>query len=364
MDLFYLINSYFIQFGTGLWLLISLLEWFKNNGRRYSPLFFLGLVIGSIQLRLGFYPAAPAGHFPFVTILLFTSIFAVGPLLLSLATSMFSFVTDEYRLPSYLHFLPPALALVMEIIFIFLPGYYPKEQVDGFLTHERINLLNYLVIAQGCIYPFYFFLVVKLAYKIKKKWEIDYDNNIIWLLLALSLFAHLLAHIGFQLQLPYLVHLGGDFLTITAISIVIISTRYPKFFIILRSELKQKEYENNVLRGVQIDLVLSRLRELMEVEKIFKDDEIRLSTLAQKTLVTPHQLSKIINDEFNLRFNDYINRFRIEETKRLLVAEKHKNIIHIAYEVGFNSKSTFNLQFFRQTGVSPTEFRKKNGPGL
>ena len=70
-------------------------------------------------------------------------------------------------------------------------------------------------------------------------------------------------------------------------------------------------------------------------------------------------LSHVINASFNQNFRDFINSYRIEESKSRLVQDD-MNILNIAYEVGFNSKSAFNTAFKKFTGMTPKEYRKKN----
>ena len=75
---------------------------------------------------------------------------------------------------------------------------------------------------------------------------------------------------------------------------------------------------------------------------------------------TPHQLSYIINNGFDENFYQFINRFRIEEAKKLILNPNmnHLSLLGIGFEVGFNSKSVFNTTFKKNTGKTPSEFKK------
>ena len=79
-----------------------------------------------------------------------------------------------------------------------------------------------------------------------------------------------------------------------------------------------------------------------------------------KKTISPYHISQVFNDCFNKNFYDFINLYRIEESKKLLRNPKNneKTILEILYEAGFNSKSTFNALFKKHTGVTPTEYRK------
>src|SRR5690606_4741131 len=74
----------------------------------------------------------------------------------------------------------------------------------------------------------------------------------------------------------------------------------------------------------------------------------------------PRALSNIINRQFECNFFEFINSYRIEEAKRLLAAPEYasKNMLEVMYDVGFNSKATFNTLFKKKVGMTPSEYRK------
>jgi AraC-like DNA-binding protein len=75
--------------------------------------------------------------------------------------------------------------------------------------------------------------------------------------------------------------------------------------------------------------------------------------------VTPHQLSRIINDMTGMNFRNYLNSFRVREAQNLLHEKPDMSVIEIAFSIGFNSKSSFNDAFLKTTGVSPRDYRSK-----
>jgi AraC-like DNA-binding protein len=85
---------------------------------------------------------------------------------------------------------------------------------------------------------------------------------------------------------------------------------------------------------------------------------LTLPELAQKLNISPCHLSQIINESFHQHFTDFVNKYRIEESKTLLKKNEQRwNISEIALESGFNSKSTFNSAFKKHTGITPKEFK-------
>ncbi|MBG6129025.1 AraC-like DNA-binding protein [Aquimarina sp. EL_43] len=100
----------------------------------------------------------------------------------------------------------------------------------------------------------------------------------------------------------------------------------------------------------------------MSEKKPFLDGDVSLITLANSLDVNPKVLSFVINEHSNKNFNDYINNWRVEEVKKRLndKAYKHYKMLSIAFDCGFNSKSTFNLAFKKATGLSPSQYKNSN----
>ncbi|WP_143773930.1 AraC family transcriptional regulator [Niastella vici] len=107
-------------------------------------------------------------------------------------------------------------------------------------------------------------------------------------------------------------------------------------------------------------LLIDKLVACMTEKKPYLDPELSLSTLAKELKMSRSQLSQLINDGMGENFYDFINKYRVEEVKRLMAdpGMAGYNLLGIAFEAGFKSKSTFNLIFKRFTGLTPTEYRK------
>ncbi|WP_161992017.1 AraC family transcriptional regulator [Flagellimonas algicola] len=91
------------------------------------------------------------------------------------------------------------------------------------------------------------------------------------------------------------------------------------------------------------------------------DNDINLAGLSDQLELSPHQLSYVINNGFNENFYHFINRHRVDKAKSLLsgtISDKY-SILGIAFESGFNSKTSFNTAFKNVTGQTPSEFKKK-----
>ena len=91
----------------------------------------------------------------------------------------------------------------------------------------------------------------------------------------------------------------------------------------------------------------------------FQNSQITLDFLSSETGVSQRRITNDIQNQFGCNFKTYINRLRINESKRLLL-EKELNIGEIAYKVGFNNQSHFNRVFKSELQISPTEYRDKH----
>lgn len=105
---------------------------------------------------------------------------------------------------------------------------------------------------------------------------------------------------------------------------------------------------------------LGRLREVMTTEKPFLNPLLSIHDLAEKTGIPVRHLSRVINESLDQNFFDFISDYRIDEAKRRLVDPSFENltVLGILYDVGFNSKSSFNLLFKKKTGLTPTQFKQ------
>jgi AraC-type DNA-binding domain-containing proteins len=113
-------------------------------------------------------------------------------------------------------------------------------------------------------------------------------------------------------------------------------------------------------KGIDVEAVLDELERVVKGKGEYRDPDLSLQTLSTMLGLQHHQLSQILNKRLGTNFRGYINHYRLEEAKRLLVVAPDMSILDIAYAVGFNSKSAFNALFVKATGFSPSAFRKNN----
>lgn len=101
---------------------------------------------------------------------------------------------------------------------------------------------------------------------------------------------------------------------------------------------------------------------LMQEKQLYKEPELTLGDLAKELQIHPNILSQVINSQEQMSFYDYINTQRVAAFKQLLQQPESRQftLLSLAFECGFNSKSSFNRNFKKITQYSPTDYLKLN----
>jgi AraC-like DNA-binding protein len=208
-----------------------------------------------------------------------------------------------------------------------------------------------------------------LAYQSQIRQEVSNTENvsISWVRFFMMIF--LLINISFFFSLFAVIHLNSSLWLGKSIAVIFSLSVFALGY----KGILQKEVFNTVIPAIQEEAIVQQSAQMrqdpglinklvthMVEKKPFLDPELTLSDLARELNVSRSQLSQLINDGIGDNFYNFINKYRVEEVKKLMVDPKKKNfnMLGIALEAGFKSKSTFNLIFKRFTGLTPTEFRK------
>lgn len=118
-----------------------------------------------------------------------------------------------------------------------------------------------------------------------------------------------------------------------------------------------KEIKNEVKED---DSKVEDLKNYMREKEPYLNPNLTIRNLAEEMQMPMRDLSVLINQKLNQHFFDFINAYRIEKAKKILsdTTKTKVTVLEILYEVGFNSKSSFNTAFKKYTGKTPTQFRK------
>jgi AraC-like DNA-binding protein len=215
-------------------------------------------------------------------------------------------------------------------------------------------------------------------YKIHRKWSAyqrlitqevssTEDINITWVRFFTAVF--LVVNFSFLVSLFAIIHLDVTQWTWKSVGIILSLSIFALGYKgILQKEILFVEFPLETERHPSIltteqkpdQMLIQRLQQYMENEKPYLDPELSLSGLAKAMGLNRNQLSQLINTGIGENFYDFINKYRVEEVKRLMIdpAKQNYNLLGIALEAGFKSKSTFNLIFKRFTGLTPSEYKK------
>lgn len=120
-------------------------------------------------------------------------------------------------------------------------------------------------------------------------------------------------------------------------------------------------YAVSTLSSIDCKNVVAEIKRLFSQEKIYEDENLSLNKLAELTKLSSHQLSELINTQFEMGFSRLVRRYRVEAAKKMLIDEPRASVLSVGLSVGFTSQSNFYVAFKEFTGVVPGQFRKQSG---
>ena len=110
-----------------------------------------------------------------------------------------------------------------------------------------------------------------------------------------------------------------------------------------------------------LDKYAARLSSYMDLHKPYLEPDITLIQLSDMVRIPPRSLSEVLNKALGKNFYDFINSYRIKESKRLLAEHSAASVtvLEILYRVGYNSKSSFNAAFKKHVGMTPSQYKSQ-----
>ena len=138
-------------------------------------------------------------------------------------------------------------------------------------------------------------------------------------------------------------------------SVVVYFLSYKAF------QLKATDLDGRVFKANSNELLFTEISKLVVGEKLYLEPDLSLSKLGKLLGKSTQQISLVVNEYAKRNFNDFINYYRIQDSKKLLLdaANEKYTISSIAFDVGFSSLSSFNGAFKKFEGTTPSSFRKK-----
>src|ERR1700730_3178298 len=289
-----------------------------------------------------------------------------GPLLF-LYTQSVLYKDFSFSLKRMKHFLPFALFFTAtEFIYIIQPRNI-RENILNNILESRLpplaRLVSLLIFMQ---FLFYVFASLRLIGLYKKAASENFSNsrhiNVSWLYSTMIFFVFImiLSTLNGLLALTswakyYFLALNLIvFAVLLFINQVLLKALRRPYFFSFSEERVNKEAMSTVRSGDSAGPVPDEKEEIlqqillhMREKRPWLEPELTLDQLAAQLSIRPKILSQIINEKLQQNFFDFVNRYRIEEARRLLTnpVDKKITVLEILYEVGFNSKSSFNTLF-------------------
>lgn len=307
--------------------------------------------------------------------------YTYGPLLLLYARWM----TTEKPVfdPRYLwHFAPFFIFLIASLVFIDEPvmsGTNGFLVIDRFVSFRIVYAITFFVSITA--YSVATFVVINRHQRHLKE-LVSYSSGKItlrWLLglsitfytgyVLMFIFGGADILVGFMPFDPYELSFIG--LTILTFLFTIFGFNQPSIFeeVVIEREIVQepdneeqgKKYQRSGLKKSDVDNYINRIGKYMVIEKPYLNRELTIYDLSSQLKIPRHFLSEVINEHMGKNFYNLVNDYRVEEVKKRMVdpAYKHLTMLAIAYDSGFNAKSSFNTIFKEKTGMTPSEYLKK-----
>lgn len=347
-------------------------------------------------------------------ILLFAPLFHL--FVLSVSTPDFAFKPKHA-----LHFLPALVILVLQIPYLFFDHATRIEYLSNGvrLSDSNSELLYLYVLYTIGVYVIFNIQILYYAYQAIKRYKqhkryignhFSYTENISlhWILAliisVILLFAinEVLYLIGFKQHYVSQIFYNVSMLVITLFAAyrgmlqkeLILRTAYPLLqiehdgqanallgqpeqvddelsndeadevaLLDVATSIETQKYAGSGLSAEQKQVLINKLEHLISTEKLFANCNLTVEDVASRLEARPKHVSQVINEHYQRNFYNFINYYRIVEAQKLLLSDEFEkySIQGIAQMVGFVSKSTFNTAFKKQTGQTPSEFKKKHG---
>lgn len=270
------------------------------------------------------------------------TIMAIGPLFYFFCRSCID-KSWRFNKSITLHFLPTLLGICFGLWL---------EESDLQILPKWIFIVLFLT------YYLHFitYLIVSYRYTLKNKSILSAD---VFNLLTLFFYALLAIWVVYVLNLfdevvPYIV--GPVLYSVVAyvVSFQVIRKGYME-------KINQIKYKTTSASDEQLDDIFEKVSRIIADEEEFKNPEVSLNMLSKTLNVSTQILSMTINQKSKKNFNTFVNSYRIQEASRLFQdeANTHLTIAAIAFDVGFNSISSFNTAFKKQIGQTPQTYRKQ-----
>ena len=334
----------------------------------------LGMVFMLFSLSLGDFTIRVSGiifNNQYLHLIDDGSFFLYGPLLFFYVRSVV-YKDFKFRARDLFHLIPFIIFFiyVTHSILSFDPSV--KNQVSEKILDADLPVWMYLtsIIIYALIFAYIWAAgrTIKVYRSIvKNKFSSMHEINLNWMVFIIRSFA--------AITLIAMIHnvtpvFDNRFILYASLIFLIISTFLFINYVLVKA-LKQSEifegvshndeqkYVGSLLGENALREYYSQLKDILEREKLYLNPELTIKDLTQYLNANTKVVSQVINQCSGMSFFDFINTYRCEEVKHLIsTSEPKTTVLELMYQAGFNSKSSFNKEFKKLTGQTPTEYKR------
>ena len=279
-----------------------------------------------------------------------------------------------------------AFFIVYSLLFIAISELYSRigfrNSIPYFIEEKRNGLLDLMTIPMAVVPVFYIVLCFLALKKYQKKLPEYYSAlekiNLNWLKYIIVSLIVLFIGIFCMIALGTRADVIPFDKIFQAVALVQSGYLFCIVFFSLRQSLvinqpvsldppmeKEKTEKNLAQNDTRSQEISYQLLKFMEDNRPYLEEDLSLQKLSLMMNISTHHLSQSINQNLHTNFYKFVNAYRVEEVKKKLKNPEFEkySILGIAFESGFNSKSTFNKIFKEETGMTPSEFKWSEATG-
>lgn len=280
---------------------------------------------------------------------------------------------------NYINYIPTIISFIITVVYF---SYDETEKIKFYTTafDSPTPLMLFSSIFAGLSTIYYIILALLKIKKVAKlyddvfsepnKIKLKFLNEMLYLLLILLIIATICSGLFSNvfsdcIIVPILTNVYGFYILYQSYNnqVVFIKQDFVEYIKELEpiKIYEKHKYENSALSSSDLEAGYAKILDYFESKKPWLQSDLKLSTIALPLEVTTHKVSEIINRKSGMNFSEFVNNYRIEHVKLLLLVENDNTKIEaLAYDSGFKNKANFYKIFKEKTGFTPIQFKSAN----
>ena len=364
----------YISFSGIIVALLCIFLLMSKKEKRHSDYYLIiWLAVCSVNLGYYLFPSLFPGKLQFLGFSL--PVLSVGILYLYVVSMTFNIeFRVKYLIRHSIFFILYSLILMLTSVFYGKIEF--KDCIPYFTDKQSRGILDVLTFPMAAVPVIYIILCFLALRKYQKKLPQYYSAlekislnwlkyillSLVFLFVGISILIAVSSRLG-SIPPDRVFKMVAGVQSVYLCSIVFFSLRQSVIFnqpVFFDDSAIRKEEKINIQDNSRSSEIAQKLLKFMETDRPYLDEELTLQKLSLLTSISTHHLSQAINQSLNTNFYKFVNAYRIEEVKRKLKNPEFEkySILGIAFESGFNSKSTFNKIFKEETGMTPSAFKR------